>query len=132
MIEFRHDIHRHPETAFEEHRTSRKIFEALEQIPNLKVRNGLAGTGIAATLNEDKSGPCVALRADMDALPIQEISDKSYRSTYDGRMHACGHDGHISCLLGAAHVLSEHADELSGKVKFHFPSPPKSTVRAAT
>ncbi|MCB9849122.1 MAG: amidohydrolase [Phycisphaerales bacterium] len=121
LIDFRHDLHAHPETAFCEERTSGKVLAALKTIPGLDIQNNLAGgTGIAATLNADKPGPCVLLRADMDALPIHELSDLPYRSTIDGKMHACGHDGHTTCLLGTARVLAQFADRLPGKVKFCF------------
>jgi amidohydrolase len=120
-IDFRHDLHAHPETAFCEERTSRKVMEVLETVPQLTIQNNLAGgTGIAATLNAEKAGPCVLLRADMDALPIQELSDLPYKSKFDGKMHACGHDGHTACLLATARVLSRFADRLPGKVKFCF------------
>ncbi|MCA9251968.1 MAG: amidohydrolase [Phycisphaerales bacterium] len=121
LIAFRHDLHAHPETSFEETRTSSKVLERLRDIPGLDIRDGLAGgTGICATLNAEKSGPCVLLRADMDALPIEELSDLPYKSEHPGKMHACGHDGHTTALLGAAYALSDHADALAGPVKFCF------------
>lgn len=89
-------------------------------MPSLDITTGVAGTGIVATLNADKPGRCVALRADMDALPIREETGLPYASKHDGRMHACGHDGHMSCLIGAAEVLTRIADDLPGKVKFIF------------
>jgi amidohydrolase len=120
LIEFRHDLHRNPEPAYEEVRTSARILEELKKIGGLSIRTGLAGTGIAATLNPDHPGRCVLLRADLDALPIQETNTFDHRSQNDGRMHACGHDGHATCLLGAARILVAHRDELPGKVKFVF------------
>ncbi|MHC4697114.1 MAG: M20 metallopeptidase family protein [Planctomycetota bacterium] len=120
LVEFRHDLHRHPELGYKETRTSARILEALEKIPGLDIRTGLAETGIVATLNADRHGRCVALRADLDALPIQEANTLEYKSRHDGRMHACGHDGHITCLVGAARVLARFADQLPGKVKFIF------------
>jgi len=120
LIEFRHDLHMHPELAFQERRTSARLMERLSEIPGLSIRNGIADTGIVATLNVDKPGPCVALRADMDALPIQEANTFPYRSQHEGVMHACGHDGHTTCLLGAAQILARCADKLPGKVKFIF------------
>lgn len=116
----RHELHAHPELAYEEVETSRRVREALERIPRLAIRTGLAGTGIVATLNADKPGRCVALRADMDALPITEETGLFYASKHAGRMHACGHDGHTACLVGAAIVLARIADELPGRVKFIF------------
>jgi len=120
LVEFRHDLHMHPELGYEETRTSARVLEQLEALPGLDIRTGLAGTGIVATLNGHKQGRCVALRADMDALPIQEANTFDYRSRHDGKMHACGHDGHTACLVGAARVLSRIADTVPGKVKFIF------------
>ena len=118
---FRHDLHAHPETAYQERRTASKVLEVLRSLGGLQIRNGLAGgTGIVATLNADRPGPCVLLRADMDALPIHEQTELPYRSTIDGVMHACGHDGHTTCLVGAARVLCAMADRLPGRVKFCF------------
>lgn len=121
LIAFRHDLHAHPETAYQERRTSGKVLDAITPLPGLHIRTGLAGgTGILATLNRDKAGPCVLLRADMDALPIEETTDLPYKSTCPGKMHACGHDGHTAALVGAVRVLSRFAGELPGKVKFCF------------
>ena len=121
LVTLRHDLHAHPELAFEEKRTAARVLAELQPLENLKIRSGLAGTGIVALLNADHRGPCVALRADMDALPLQEDHpDLLYASTEPDRMHACGHDGHTACLVGAAQVLSGAADELPGKVKFIF------------
>lgn len=116
----RHDLHAHPELSFEEHDTARRIVERLEPLGNLEIRTGIAGTGVVATLNAGRSGRCVALRAELDALPIEEENDVAYKSTHAGKMHACGHDGHMSCLVGAATVLSQVADALPGIVKFIF------------
>ncbi|MCP4246709.1 MAG: amidohydrolase, partial [bacterium] len=121
LVDIRHDLHAHPELAFEEKRTAARVLTELTALGNLKIRTGLAGTGITALLNADHPGPCVALRADMDALPLQEQNEQlPYASTVPGQMHACGHDGHTTCLIGAAMVLSRLADELPGKVKFIF------------
>jgi len=120
VVELRHDLHQHPELSYQETRTSAQVLAQLEKIPGIELRTGVAGTGIVATLGSGKEGPCVALRADMDALPIAEQNDKPYRSQVEGKMHACGHDGHTSCLAGAARVLGECADELEGPVKFIF------------
>jgi amidohydrolase len=94
--------------------------DELAALGNLEIRSGVAGTGIVATLNAGKPGRCVALRADMDCLPIEEETGLPYASEHPGRMHACGHDGHVACLVGAAKVLSQVADTLPGKVKFVF------------
>ncbi|GJM26985.1 MAG: amidohydrolase [Phycisphaerae bacterium] len=121
LIAFRHDLHAHPETSFEETRTSSKVLERLRDMPGLTIRDGLAGgTGICATINAEKPGPCVLLRADMDALPIDEMSELPYKSEHPGKMHACGHDGHTTALLGAAYALTDHADALAGPVKLCF------------
>jgi len=120
IIELRHDLHQHPELSYEETRTAAQVIAQLEKIPGIELRSGVAGTGIVAILAGDTDGPCVALRADMDALPIEEQGDKSYRSQVPGKMHACGHDGHTACLVGAARVLGACADELAGPVKFIF------------
>lgn len=120
LIALRHEIHAHPELAFEEHETARRITQRLERAGNLKIQTGLAKTGVVATLNGDKPGPCVALRAELDALPITEETGAPYASKIAGKMHACGHDGHATCLVGAAMVLSSLASELPGRVKFIF------------
>ena len=120
ITELRHDLHRHPELGYEEERTAAQVVAHLEKIPGMQLQEGVAGTGIVALLAGDREGPCVALRADMDALPIEEQGDVPYRSQTPGKMHACGHDGHTSCLVGAARVLGECVDELQGPVKFLF------------
>jgi len=120
MAALRRDLHAHPELGFEEHRTSRRVAEILSNVPNLAIQTQVARTGVVALLNAGRPGPCVMLRADMDALPITEETHLEYASTTPGRMHACGHDGHTSCLVGAALVLSRIADDLPGKVKFVF------------
>ncbi len=119
-VHLRHEIHQHPELAYEEVDTARRVLKHLEEIDGLDIRTGVAETGIVATLGGEKKGLCVALRADMDALPIEETSDVPYRSKVPGKMHACGHDGHTSCLVGAAKVLGQIRDELEGPVKFIF------------
>lgn len=118
--EFRRELHKHPEPAFEEFETAARIATRLGGIGGMEVRTGVAGTGVVATLGRDKNGPCVALRADMDCLRMQEKSSVAHASVKDGLMHACGHDGHTACLLGAALVLAEHVDDLAGPVKFIF------------
>ncbi len=119
-VSLRHEIHAHPELGFEETETARRVVDQLSPLGNLDIRTGVAGTGVVAVLNGGKPGPCVGLRADMDALPMQEQSDVPHASTVAGKMHACGHDGHTACLVGAANVLSQIADDLSGKVMFIF------------
>lgn len=120
ITELRHEIHEHPELCYEESGTAERVLRHIQPIDGLDIRTGVAETGIVATLGAEKKGPCVALRADMDALPMEETNDLPYRSKVPGKMHACGHDGHTSCLVGAVKVLSEIRDELEGPVKFVF------------
>ncbi|HJP29166.1 MAG TPA: M20 family metallopeptidase [Candidatus Latescibacteria bacterium] len=120
LVELRHELHRCPELAYEEHETARRIVTHLKSVPGIDLRTGVAGTGVVAILGSKKGGPCVALRADMDALPMEELGDHAHRSTVAGKMHACGHDGHVTCLVGAARVLASLGDELDGPVKFLF------------
>lgn len=120
IIEFRRDFHKHPELGFEETRTSDIVAHALKSW-GLEVETGVGKTGVIGTLKGKSDGKTVALRADMDALPLQEENENiSYKSTRAGKMHACGHDAHTAMLLGAAHVLSENLDKLKGTVKFVF------------
>ncbi|WP_163577955.1 M20 aminoacylase family protein [Halomonas faecis] len=120
LLEWRHDFHRHPETAFEEHRTSRRIVEILEQA-GLPFVSGLGGgTGIVATLQGRLGdGPSIGLRADIDALDVTELNDVGHASRVPGKMHACGHDGHTTMLLGAACRLARQPD-FAGHVRFIF------------
>lgn len=119
LIALRRDLHRHPELGFQEHRTSGLIAARLAEL-GLEVRSGVAKTGVVADLGSGH--PCIALRADMDALPLQEESTASYASAVPGVMHACGHDVHVACLLGAAQLLAEEAAVrgLPGCVRFLF------------
>ncbi|MEJ5229179.1 MAG: amidohydrolase [Pseudothermotoga sp.] len=114
----RRDFHMYPEVGFELHRTSRKVQEYLEGI-GLHVQR-MAKTGVVALLKGAKPGKTIMLRADMDALTLQELNDVPYRSKIDGMMHACGHDGHTAMLLVAAKILKAHQNELCGNVKFVF------------
>ncbi|HET7269646.1 MAG TPA: M20 family metallopeptidase [Rubrobacter sp.] len=117
IVALRRDIHREPELGFDTEKTAEKVLAALEGLP-LEIETGIAQNGIVATLRGE--GPTVALRADMDALPIQEDTGLSFASEIEGRMHACGHDGHTSMLVGAAHALSGMRDRLNGTVRFVF------------
>lgn len=119
IIATRRDIHRHPELSFKEFRTAELVAKRLAKL-NIEVREKVGKTGVVGTLKGGKPGDTIALRADMDALPMQEISDVPYASVHDGVMHACGHDGHTAMLLGAAKVLSEKRESLRGTVKFIF------------
>ena len=119
MKTWRRDLHRHPETAFEEVRTSDFVAEKLESW-GIEVHRGLAGTGVVGLLQGQKDGGrSVGLRADMDALHIHELNDFEHKSVNEGKMHACGHDGHTTMLLGAAKYLSETRN-FDGKVAFIF------------
>lgn len=122
IVGLRRDLHMHPELSFEEERTSKKVVEALSGVPGLAIQTGIAKTGVVALLRGDQEGPCIALRADMDALPIQEEagSERPWQSKVPGKMHACGHDGHTAALVGAVHALAERRHELKGSVKFIF------------
>lgn len=118
MTEWRQDFHRHPETAFEEIRTAASVANLLESW-GLTVATGVGGTGVVATLTKGNSERRVGLRADMDALNIDEINEFGHRSETPGKMHACGHDGHTSMLLGAAKHLAQSGD-FDGTVVFIF------------
>ena len=118
FIQLRRDIHRHPELAFEEHRTAELVANKLEAW-GYEVHRGLGGTGVVGTLKRGTSTRCVGLRADMDALPIQEASGAEWSSTKPGLMHACGHDGHTAMLLAAAHELAHNA-EFDGTLNLIF------------
>jgi amidohydrolase len=118
LIDLRRDFHRHPELGFQEQRTADKVEQYLRGL-GLPVKR-LAGTGVTALLEGRGKGPVLLLRADMDALPVQEENDVPYRSVNQGVMHACGHDAHTSMLLVAAKVLMEHRQELQGTIKLVF------------
>lgn len=117
MIAWRRDFHAHPEIGFEEERTSAIVAEKLAEF-GIEVHRGLAGTGVVGTLRNG-DGPAIGLRADMDALPMTETADIPYKSTISGKMHACGHDGHTTMLLGAARYLAE-TKRFKGTVHFIF------------
>lgn len=123
IAEFREDLHRYPELSFEEFDTAKKLCEVLDKA-GISYQKNIAKTGVLAQIQgnkkDDKSQKCVLLRADMDALPVQEESGVSYASKIAGKMHACGHDGHTAALLGTALILNELKDEFSGIVKFMF------------
>ncbi|MFZ6731258.1 M20 aminoacylase family protein [Undibacterium sp. Ji42W] len=116
--QIRRDIHAHPELCFEEHRTSEVVAQKLEAW-GIPIIRGLAGTGIVGVLKNGTSERAIGLRADMDALPMQEINTFAHTSKHDGKMHACGHDGHTAMLLGAAHYLSKYK-EFDGTVYLIF------------
>jgi hippurate hydrolase len=119
MAGWRHDLHSHPETAFEEHRTAEMVAQLLESF-GITIERGVARTGVIGTLVGSRaSRRAIALRADMDALPIQEKTGFPYASQHEGRRHACGHDGHTAMLLGAAKYLAETRN-FAGTVHFIF------------
>lgn len=127
VIKWRHHLHQYPELSNREFETAKYIEKHMRAL-GLEVQTGVAITGVVAILDSGKPGPTVALRADMDGLPVKEVNDLPFKSTQTGElegnivpvMHACGHDTHVAMLMGAATILTEMKDELSGKVKFIF------------
>ncbi|MDR0879451.1 MAG: amidohydrolase [Clostridioides sp.] len=118
LVDFRRDLHRHPELSGNEFRTQKRIIEELEK---LGIEYEKAGTtSVVATIHGAKPGKTVMLRGDIDALPITEVADIDFRSENEGVMHACGHDTHATMLLGAVNLLNNMKDELSGTIKFFF------------
>ncbi|MBF8267583.1 MAG: peptidase, family [Dehalococcoidia bacterium] len=130
MVSLRRDLHAHPELAFQEERTSRLVARRLEAL-GLQVSTGVAITGVVGLLEGGEAGPTLMLRADMDALPVHETSDKPYTSQNPGVMHACGHDGHVAVLLAVAAILARHRDALKGRVKLIFQPAEESMAGAA-
>lgn len=119
VVGLRRRIHQHPELAFEERETGALVQRTLAPL-NLALQTGVAETGLIATLEGGRPGPTLMLRADMDALPIQEATGLAFASENEGKMHACGHDAHTSSLLGTAMILSRLQDDLPGTVRFLF------------
>lgn len=119
VLEYRRYLHQHPELSFNESNTSEYIADFLSK-NKIQFKKGIAKTGILAVIEGSKSGKTIALRADMDALPINEQNNCDYKSANDGVMHACGHDVHISSLMGTILILNEIKNELSGKMLFVF------------
>jgi len=119
LIQLRRDFHKYPELGFKEYRTSKIVADYLEKC-GLKVTKGIAQTGVVALLKGSAPGPTLLLRADMDALPIQEKNDIPYKSINNGIMHACGHDAHTAILLVAAKILSDCKEKIKGNIKFVF------------
>lgn len=115
LIEWRRDFHQHPETGFDVHRTAGIVADELEKM-GYRVKRGVGKTGVVAEIGE--GGKVVAIRADMDALPIFEQNETEYASKTEGKMHACGHDAHTSMALGAARILAK--EKLNGRVRFLF------------
>ena len=119
LVKWRREFHMYPEIGFKEFRTSRRIVEELTRL-NIETTSGIGGTGVVGLIKGGQKGKTIALRADMDALPINEENDVPYRSANPGIMHACGHDAHISILLGTATILSGLKDSFQGNVKLIF------------
>ena len=118
IVKIRRELHEHPELMYEEFRTSELIRRELDKL-DIQYRHPIAETGVLASIGNG-NGPCVALRADMDALPIHEETDVPFKSKIDGKMHACGHDCHVSMLLGAAKLLKDKESEINGTIKLLF------------
>ncbi|MFN8529440.1 MAG: amidohydrolase [Anaerolineae bacterium] len=129
LIARRRDFHQHPELAFEEIRTSGIVARELSEL-GFEVQSGVGKTGVIGILEGAHDGPTVLLRADMDALPIIEENETEFMSQSAGKMHACGHDGHTSIALGVAKLLSQHRDQMAGRVKFVF-QPAEEIARGA-
>ncbi|HAC62165.1 MAG TPA: amidohydrolase [Cyanothece sp. UBA12306] len=119
LVQWRRQFHQYPELGFKEQATAAFIAQTLEEM-GIPHQTGIAKTGIVATITSAHPGPVLAIRADMDALPIQEENDIPYRSQNDGIMHACGHDGHTAIALGTADYLWRHREDLKGTVKIIF------------
>ena len=119
LVRLRRHFHENPELGFGEFRTSAHIADLMEGL-GLEVRRSVAQTGVVALLRGGKPGKTVAIRADIDALPVQELNDVPYKSKTPGKMHACGHDVHITAAIGAAMLLAQHRESLAGNVKFLF------------
>ncbi|WP_028783960.1 M20 metallopeptidase family protein [Thalassobacillus devorans] len=119
VVEWRRHLHQYPELSFEEVNTSQFVFDKLQSFGGMEIERPTR-TSVVARLKGKHPGKVLALRADMDALPIQEETETSFPSTKPGVMHACGHDGHTAMLLGAAKILSSKKDELSGEIIFIF------------
>ena len=118
IIHIRRELHKHPELMYEEVKTSALVRRELDKL-GIQYQSPIAETGVLASIGNGK-GPCVALRADMDALPIHEETDVPFRSEVDGKMHACGHDCHTAMLLGAARILKSKENDFNGTIKFLF------------
>ncbi|HEY9610669.1 M20 family metallopeptidase [Allocoleopsis sp.] len=129
LVEWRRHLHQRPELGFKEQLTANFVAQKLQEwgfeqtldtsVP-LRYQRGIAKTGIVATISSNRPGPVLGIRADMDALPIQEENEVPYRSQHDGIMHACGHDGHTAIALGTAYYLAHHREDFAGTVKIIF------------
>lgn len=129
LISVRRDFHMYPELGIEEYRTMNKICNILEEL-NIEYKNEVADTGVVGIIRGNHKGKTIALRADMDALPIFERNNVEYKSKIDGKMHACGHDAHMTILLGVAKILVEMKEEIKGNIKLIF-QPAEETIGGA-
>jgi amidohydrolase len=120
LVRYRRHLHAHPELSLVEFETAAFVERELREAGYDEIRTGIGKTGILATLRGEKPGPVTLLRADMDALPLEELNDTAYRSTAPGVMHACGHDGHVAMLLAAARALRRRTSEIAGTIVFCF------------
>ena len=130
LVEWRHDLHMHPQISFEEEYAAAKVSSLLKEF-GIEVHSGIARTGVVGILKKGNSSKSIGIRADMDALPIHETNTFSYKSKFDNRMHACGHDGHTTMLLGAAKYLAEKGN-FNGTVYFIFQPDEENTFGART
>jgi amidohydrolase len=119
IIKMRRDLHRIPETAYTERKTSAYVADYLNNL-ELEVQTGIAQYGVVGLMKTDRPGPTLMIRADMDALPLKEDTGLSFASEHEGAMHACGHDAHMAMVLGAVTVLSKIKNEFNGNIKFIF------------
>jgi amidohydrolase len=119
IIDIRRNLHRNPELSYQEHKTAAFIASHLRDM-GIEVKESVGGTGVVGLLRGNKEGRTIAVRADMDALPVNEANDLLYRSIYDNCMHACGHDGHMAIILGVAKLLAPIRDSFVGNIKFIF------------
>ena len=130
LVEWRHDLHMNPQISFEEEYASAKVANLLNDF-GIEVHKNIAKTGVVGVLKKGNSNKSIGIRADMDALPINELNTFSYKSKIENRMHACGHDGHTTMLLGAAKYLAEHGN-FNGTVYFIFQPDEENTFGAKT
>jgi len=119
LTKIRHTIHANPELMFQEYETAKLVDNQLQSY-GYQTTTGIGGTGVMAILDSGKEGKTVCLRAEMDALPIEEPNGLQYKSKNHGVMHACGHDGHTTTMLGVANILRNYKDKFKGKIKFIF------------
>ncbi|MDO5713964.1 MAG: amidohydrolase [Tissierellia bacterium] len=121
VVEMRRHFHMHPELSFEEYETTKKVAEELDKMGiSYEINTDTNGCGLIGVIEGKGPGKCVGLRADMDALNVKECTDLDYKSTVDGKMHACGHDAHTAMLLGAAKILKEEQENFNGKIYLVF------------